>query len=148
MKYYQIEKQIGKKEIYHICFSVYKSKWLFQGIYKRCLNKLIIKIAKDKNIKIFIFKIMPDHVHVLLKKDEKQLVPQIAQYLKGMSSFYLFKNYPQLKRDMKTLHLWTSGYWAVKIKDKKQFNNTYNYIKNNDLKYKEFINKNKNSPTL
>lgn len=143
MKQYQIEEQIGKKEIYHICFSVYKSKWIFQGIFREFMDQLIIEISKEKNIKIFIYKIMPDHIHILLEKNEKQLIPNIAQYFKGISAFKFFKKFPDLRRDMRTLHLWTSGYWAVKIKDKKQFKNTFNYIKNNDLKMKQFINKHK-----
>jgi len=140
MKYKQISQQFGKEEIYHICFAVYKNKWLLVGIYKDYISQLIVKISEERNIKIYIYKIMPNHIHVLLLKKNNQLIPQIVQFIKGKIAFYFFQKFREIKIDLHSNHLWKAGYWAVKINNKQQFNNAYFYIKNNDNKLKYKIN--------
>lgn len=97
------------------------------------LNGSIINLIHDyvKNLEpkyynLTCISIMPNHIHLLIQQN--QGLAQIMQHLKGGLSFKINK---QLNRKGT---LWDSNYFDKAIRDKKHFQVTYNYIKNNAVK--------------
>ena len=69
---------------------------------------LIKEACEQVNCEIKALEIMPDHVHVFLSSIPKRSPHLIVKRLKGVTSNFLRKKYPQL---LITPSLWTSSYY-------------------------------------
>ena len=69
---------------------------------------------------------MPNHVHLLFQ--QFQPLPTIMHHIKGASGYLINKHSGQLGK------LWDRGYFDKVVRDEKQFQVTYDYIKNNAYK--------------
>ena len=68
------------------------SKDILVGEIKKELIK-IFKIIEEKiNIKIEVYEIMSDHIHLFVKGNQNITISNIVKYLKGYSSYELRKN--------------------------------------------------------
>ncbi len=86
--------------------------------------------SKDKILyDLIAFVIMPNHVHLLIKPLQK--LSLVMQSIKGSSAREINK---LLDRKGK---LWASDYYDKVVRDEKQLELVYNYIKNNSLKLGE-----------
>ncbi|WP_417697057.1 transposase [Psychromonas sp.] len=97
------------------------------------LNSEIISLlisfikSKDKTYyHLYAVSIMPNHVHLLFQ--QLQPLSIIMQSLKGGSAFIINK----YRSDSKSL--WEKSYYDKVIRSEKQFQMTYQYIKNNAYK--------------
>ncbi|MDA7747363.1 transposase [Psychromonas sp.] len=93
------------------------------------LINLLINFFKSKDnldYKLIAVSIMPNHIHILFQ----QLIPlpSIMHHIKGASANLINKHNAQ------TGALWDKSYFDKAIKDDKQFQITYQYIKNNAYK--------------
>ena len=94
------------------------------------LNKevltLLMTFFKSKNTSCYnliAVSIMPNHVHLLF--EQLQPLATIMHKIKGATAFLINKH------DRKTGILWDKGYFDKIIRSEKQFQITYQYIKNN-----------------
>jgi len=90
---------------------------------------LLISLFKSKNgiyYHLFAVSIMPNHVHLLFQ--QLQPLSTIMQNLKGGSAFIINKYRADPKK------LWEKSYYDKVIRSEKQFQMTYQYIKNNAYK--------------
>jgi REP element-mobilizing transposase RayT len=90
---------------------------------------LLINFFKSKDnieYKLIAVSIMPNHVHLLLQ--QLQPLSIIMHHIKGASG-YLINKYSQ-----RSGKLWDRGYFDKVVRDEKQFQVTYDYIKNNAYK--------------
>ncbi len=69
--------------------------------------------------------IMPNHVHLLF--EQLQPLATIMHKIKGATAFLINKHY------RRTGILWDKSYFDKTIRSEKQFQITYQYIKNNAL---------------
>ena len=129
MKQEEIEKHIGISSKYHITFSTYKRKPIFVNAeIRNFVEKLILKIAFEKKINIICLNVLARHVHMLLDKKENQLLPNVMQFIKGITTYYFFQKYPEFKWDLKRSKIWAKGYNETRIKNKQQLHNVIIYI--------------------
>ena len=99
------------KVVYHCVFHTYRRKpVLVEGIQKRA-NALIEEIAVDKGYHVTARAVMPDHVHLLLQLPTGG-VPRAMNMFKGIISRRIFEQFPDLRMDMGSSHLWAAGYYA------------------------------------
>ena len=93
------------------------------------LIPLLINFFKSKNdieYKLIAVSVMPNHVHLLFQ--QLQPLPTIMHHIKGASGYLINKHSEQLGK------LWDRGYFDKVVRDEKQFQVTYDYIKNNAYK--------------
>jgi putative transposase len=57
-------------------------------------------------------KVSPDHIHVLLKLQPKQAIPDVVRTLKSITARTLFQEFPELKSHLWKGSLWADGYCA------------------------------------
>jgi len=79
------------------------------------------KNASDYNL--IAVSIMPNHIHLLL--EQLQPLAQLMHKIKGATAFLINKH------NRKSGILWDKGYFDKIIRSEKQFQITYQYIKNN-----------------
>ena len=97
---------------YHIVWIPKYRKHILVGEIKKELIK-IFKIVEEKiNIKIEVYEIMSDHIHLFVKGNQNITISNIVKYLKGYSSYELRKKFIFLK---KYKSLWTPSYFCETI---------------------------------
>ncbi len=84
-------------------------------------------LSYDKKLfELIALAIMPNHIHVLFKQEEK--LGEIMRVLKGGSAHIANTT---LKRKGK---FWSDKYYDTVVRDEKHFGVIYDYIKNNPIK--------------
>lgn len=63
----------------------------------------------EKGYKIHAMEIVDDHVHLFLEFHPSASLSEVIQYLKGGSSYRLFKLHPELRKRYWGGSLWSSG---------------------------------------
>ena len=97
---------------YHIVFSPkYRYNLLRYRAAKR-LKTLFLQAASHLGIIIQAMEVMPDHVHLFIIARPTISIPQILQYLKGYSSYFMRKEFTYLRRYPS---LWTRSYFVETV---------------------------------
>jgi putative transposase len=63
----------------------------------------------DQGYKIHAMEIVDDHVHLFLEFHPSSSLSRVVQFLKGGSSYRMFKLHPELKKRYWGGSLWSSG---------------------------------------
>lgn len=104
---------------YHIIWGTkYRNKWLTPALEDE-VKQILIDIAKEKGFSIDHIEIgLDDHIHLLVAAPPKISVTVIVKYLKGISSFRLFRLHPELKQfywKETDRHIWSPSYFVESI---------------------------------
>ena len=62
-----------------------------------------------------IYKMMVDHIHLLLSIPPKYSVSQIMGYLKGKSAMMIFERHSNLKYKFGNRNFWSTGYYVSTV---------------------------------
>ena len=73
-------------------------------------EQVIRRVADEYGYTLDELKVSPDHIHVLLKLQPKQAIPDVVRTLKSITARTLFQEFPDLKRHLWEGRLWASGY--------------------------------------
>ena len=88
-------------------------KYRYKIFYDRRVKKdceLILKtICMEQGYKIHAMELAEDHVHLFLEFHPSISLSKVVQYLKGGSSYRMFKLHPELKKGYWGGNLWSSG---------------------------------------
>ncbi len=116
------------KVAYHCVFHTYRRKpVLVEDVQKRA-TALIEEIAAGKGYQVIARAVMHDHVHLLLQPPLGG-VPRAMNMFKGIMSRRIFEQFPDLRLDMGSNHLWAAGYYARTV-DALSMVATVQYIQN------------------
>ena len=97
---------------YHVVFSPkYRYNLLRDSAAER-LKTLLLQAASHLGIIIQAMEVMPDHVHLFIIARPTISIPQIVQYLKGYSSYFMRKEFTYLRRYPS---LWTLSYFVETV---------------------------------
>ena len=97
---------------YHVVFSPkYRYNLLSDSAAER-LKTLLLQAASHLGIIIQAMEVMPDHVHLFIIARPTISIPQIVQYLKGYSSYFMRKEFTYLRRYPS---LWTRSYFVETV---------------------------------
>lgn len=100
------------KTDYHLAFNTkYRKKVLVRDIAQNA-KEIIENIASRNNCTVRELKVMPNHVHLLISIPPKVKISEIAQKLKGTSSYRLFREFPDLRKKLRKGHLWVPSYFV------------------------------------
>ena len=97
---------------YHIVFS---PKYRYNLVRYRAaerLKTLFLQAASHLGIIIQAMEVMPDHVHLFIIARPTISIPQILQYLKGYSSYFMRKEFTYLRIYPS---LWTRSYFVETV---------------------------------
>ena len=97
---------------YHVVFSPkYRYNLLRDSAAER-LKTLLLQAASHLGIIIQAMEVMPDHVHLFIIARPTISIPQILQYLKGYSSYFMRKQFTYQRRYPS---LWTRSYFVETV---------------------------------
>ena len=102
--------------------------------YKNLVEACIRKAAKKYRIKILIIKVLPDHLHCLVKIPFTMTPSYALQLLKGRSSYLFFRAHTKARLRYPRGHLWSRGKFASSI-GYSDLDKTVVYILNQEKKH-------------
>lgn len=102
---------------YHIVWCVKYRKKILKGEVSEKLKKLLIEIARENEFRIIEMETGLDHIHMLIECNPQHYIPSIMKALKGVSARKLFKEYPELKKNLWGGHLWNPSYFVSTVSD-------------------------------
>jgi putative transposase len=87
----------------------YRYKIFYERQVKKDCELVINDICKENGYKIHAMEIVEDHVHLFLEFHPSTPLSRVVQFLKGGSSYRMFKLHPELKKRYWGGSLWSSG---------------------------------------
>ena len=75
------------------------------------------RIAEEYDLIIDTMEVVEDHVHMFLEAPPRLSAAQIVQILKSLSARELFREFPRLRRELWSGHLWSAGYFVRAVGD-------------------------------
>ena len=110
----------------HLVFSTKNREHLISKEIRQTLHKHIITNCHEKNIFLQAINGYTEHLHCLISLGKDQTIAQVAQLIKGESSFWI--NNTKL---IPYKFSWQDDYFAVSVSES-QIENVVNYIKNQE----------------
>jgi len=98
--------------LYHlVCPAKYRRK-IFGPEVKKTLKTVCLELIQP-NYEIHFVEIGTDkdHVHFLLQSVPMMLPSRMVQTIKSITAKEIFANNPEVKKDLRGGHFWTSGYY-------------------------------------
>jgi len=103
--------QIG----YHIVWGVKYHKHLLNEEMKKFLVNLIKDVCESYDYHFYCLGIASNHIHFFAGAAPKIAPAKIAQVVKSITARELFKNFPQLKKQLWGGEMWKNGYYVGTI---------------------------------
>jgi REP element-mobilizing transposase RayT len=116
--------------LYHLVFPAKYRKKIFDDNIDRTLRDICIEISERYEIVFVEIGNDEDHVHFLVQSVPTITVTKIVTTIKSITAREIFKEFPQLKKDMWGSSLWISGYYANTVGLYASKDTIKNYIKN------------------
>ena len=97
---------------YHVVWVPKYRRSILQGKVGERAEQIIRRVADEYDYALDEVKVSPDHIHVLLKLQPKQAIPDVVRTLKSITARTLFQEFPDLKNHLWKGSLWAEGYCA------------------------------------
>jgi len=95
---------------YHIVLvPKYRYKLFYNQRIKKDCESIFSNICTEQGYKIHAMEVVEDHVHLFLEFHPSNSLSEVVQYLKGGSSYRLFKLHPEIKKQYWGGSLWSNG---------------------------------------
>lgn len=98
---------------YHIIFvTKYRKNVLTKQIRQECIN-LMHNLSADCDYSIIEANGEEDHIHLLIEATPLTDIPSMIKQLKGVTARLLFKDHPEIKKQLWDGHLWSPSYFIA-----------------------------------
>ena len=78
-----------------------------------------------------------DHIHLLVSLHPKYAPGQFVRLFKSITAKQLFRQFPELKRDLWGGEFWTDGYYVGTVSEKGNWKVVEQYVRNQGKKLEE-----------
>ena len=101
---------------YHLVWAPKYRKWMKDEMRRRG-RELFEAIARDFGFEIEAMEIALDHVHLFVSFPPRYAIAKVVGILKGILSSALFKEYPELRKELWSGEFWEDGYFVRTVGD-------------------------------
>jgi len=103
---------------YHLVWSPKYRKQILQGAIAERVRQMFTEIAEHYEITIDEMEVSADHVHIFCSFPPRYSIAQVVTRFKSLSARAIFREYPQVKRQLWGGEFWEDGYFARTVGDK------------------------------
>ena len=103
---------------YHLVWSPKYRKDILKGALALRVEQMFREIAEAYEITIDEMEISPDHVHVFCSFPPRYSIAKVVGMFKSLSARAVFREFPQVKRQLWGGEFWEDGYFARTVGDK------------------------------
>lgn len=125
--------------LYHFVFPAKYRRKMFDDKIDNKLRDVCIEISERYEINFVEIGNDLDHIHILVQSIPTITVARIVTIIKSITAKEIFKQFPQLKKDMWGSSLWTSGYYANTVGMYASKDTIVKYIKNQGNNEKDYV---------
>jgi len=123
---------------YHLVWAPKYRKWILRGDIREHVKELFKEISDSHGFEIDTFEIAKDHVHIFLSFPPRYSISKVVGMLKSISASVIFREHPEVKRELWGGEFWNDGYFVRTVGDKVTAEIIRNYI--------DYHRKHENSP--
>ncbi len=103
---------------YHLVGSPKYRKRVLVGALGERVAEMFREIADTYDIMIDEMEVSSDHVHIFCSFPPRYSIAQVVTRFKSLSARAVFREFPQIKRQLWGGELWEDGYFARTVGDK------------------------------
>ncbi len=102
---------------YHLVWAPKYRRWITREDIRQRAAELFREIAEDFQFEIEEMEVAKDHVHLFLNFPPRYAIAKVVGILKSISASRLFKEFPELRRQLWGREFWEDGYFARTVGD-------------------------------
>ena len=122
--------------LYHLVFPVKYRRKVIDGIISEYIKEVCIEIGERYEIQFVEIGTDEDHVHFLVQSVPTISIFKIVQTIKSITAREVFKNYPEVRKELWGGNFWTSGFYANTVGQYGNKEVIKKYVENQGKKYK------------
>ena len=103
---------------YHLVWAPKYRKLILRDRIRARVKEIFEEIAIHHDFEIEELEIAQDHVHVFLSFPPRYSIGKVVGMLKSISASVIFREYPEIKRQLWGGELWEDGYFARTVGEK------------------------------
>jgi len=103
---------------YHLVWSPKYRKRILVGALQTRVEQMFKEIGEVYDITIEEMEVSPDHVHLFCSFPPRYSIAQVVTRFKSLSARAVFREFPQVKRQLWGGEFWEDGYFARTVGDK------------------------------
>ena len=113
---------------YHLVWTPKYRKWVLRGDIREKAKRIFEEISGNHGFEIDTMEVAEDHVHIFLSFPPRYSIARVVGMLKSISASVIFKEHPEVKKQMWGGEFWEDGYFARTVGDKVTAETIRNYI--------------------
>ena len=114
---------------YHLVWTPKYRKWILRGDIRTKVEEIFQEIARSHDFEIDTLEIAQDHVHIFLSFPPRYSIARVVGMLKSISASVIFREHPEVKRELWGGEFWEDGYFVRTVGDKVTAEVIRKYIK-------------------
>ncbi len=114
---------------YHMVWVPKYRKMILGGELAKRLKMTFEEIAEKYEFEIDTMEVKDDHVHLFLSAPPRYSPAEIVQIIKSISAKMVFKQFPEVKKELWGGEFWSDGYFVRSVGDKVTSEVIRRYIK-------------------
>ncbi len=122
---------------YHVVFPVKYRKALLSGEIVQKIKQIAKELEERYALEIEQLGCDLDHIHLLVSLHPKYAPGQFVRLFKSITAKQLFRQFPELKRDLWGGEFWTDGYYVGTVSEKGNWKVVEQYVRNQGKKLEE-----------
>lgn len=103
---------------YHLVWAPKYRKWVLRGDIREKVEAMFLEIAQNHDFEIDTMEVAQDHVHIFLSFPPRYSISRVVGVLKSISASVVFRDHPEVKRELWGGEFWEDGYFARTVGDK------------------------------
>jgi putative transposase len=103
---------------YHLVWVPKYRKHIFDDEMREYVKEVFQRIAEEYEFDIDTMEVMEDHVHIFVEAPPRYAPSRVVQIMKSISAREVFKQYPELRKQLWAGELWSDGYFVRSVGDK------------------------------
>lgn len=123
--------------IYHLAFPAKYRRAVIDEQVDTVLKDVCLEIEKRYQIRFLEIGTDKDHVHFLVQSVPTYSVTKIVTMVKSLTAREIFRQCPQVKKQLWGGEFWTDGYFASTVSKHGDENTIANYVKKQDQSYEK-----------
>ena len=114
---------------YHMVWIPKYRKMILKGDLAKRLKVVFQEIAERYEFEIDTMEVKDDHVHLFLSAPPRYSPARVVQVIKSISAKMVFKEFPEVKKELWGGEFWSDGYFVRSVGDKVTSDLIRRYIK-------------------
>ena len=103
---------------YHLVWAPKYRKWILRGDIQERVKNIFEEISRNHEFEIEAMEIAEDHVHIFLSFPPRYSISRVVGMMKNISGSVIFKEHPEVKKQLWGGQFWEDGYFVRTVGDK------------------------------